>query len=44
MLPLQGIVVLAVEQAVAAPFKNAAALNFSLTINQPPPCLTARVW
>ncbi len=30
----------AVAQAVAAPFKNAAALNFSLTINQPPPCLT----
>ncbi|MCV7322948.1 MCE family protein [Mycolicibacterium confluentis] len=29
-----------VAQAVAAPFKNAAALNFSLTINQPPPCLT----
>jgi phospholipid/cholesterol/gamma-HCH transport system substrate-binding protein len=30
----------AVAQAVAAPFENAAALNFSLTINQPPPCLT----
>ncbi|MDF2824424.1 MAG: mammalian cell entry protein [Mycobacterium sp.] len=29
-----------VAQAVAAPFENAAALNFSLTINQPPPCLT----
>ncbi len=30
----------AVAQAVTAPFKSAAALNFSLTINQPPPCLT----
>ena len=29
-----------VAQAVAAPFKDAAALDFSLTINQPPPCLT----
>ncbi|MET0898089.1 MAG: MCE family protein [Mycobacterium sp.] len=29
-----------VAQAVAAPFDGAAALNFSLTINQPPPCLT----
>jgi phospholipid/cholesterol/gamma-HCH transport system substrate-binding protein len=30
----------AVAQAVAAPFEHAAALNFSLTINQPPPCMT----
>jgi phospholipid/cholesterol/gamma-HCH transport system substrate-binding protein len=30
----------AIAQAVAAPFKNSAALDFSLTINQPPPCLT----
>jgi phospholipid/cholesterol/gamma-HCH transport system substrate-binding protein len=29
-----------VAQAVAAPFEGAAALNFSLTINQPPPCMT----
>jgi phospholipid/cholesterol/gamma-HCH transport system substrate-binding protein len=29
-----------VAQAVAAPFDDAALLNFSLTINQPPPCLT----
>ena len=29
-----------VAQAVAAPFKDAATLDFSLTINQPPPCLT----
>ncbi|WP_099021410.1 MlaD family protein [Mycolicibacterium palauense] len=30
----------AVAQTVAAPFKDAATLNFSLSINQPPPCLT----
>jgi phospholipid/cholesterol/gamma-HCH transport system substrate-binding protein len=29
-----------IAQAVAAPFNGAAALDFSLTINQPPPCLT----
>jgi phospholipid/cholesterol/gamma-HCH transport system substrate-binding protein len=30
----------AIAQTVAAPFKNSAALDFALTINQPPPCLT----
>ena len=30
----------AVAQTVAAPFPGKAALDFSLTINQPPPCLT----
>jgi phospholipid/cholesterol/gamma-HCH transport system substrate-binding protein len=30
----------AVAQAVTTPFPNAAALNFALTINQPPPCMT----
>jgi phospholipid/cholesterol/gamma-HCH transport system substrate-binding protein len=30
----------AIAQTVASPFKNAANLDFSLTINQPPPCLT----
>ncbi len=30
----------AIAQAVAAPYKGSAALDFSLTINQPPPCLT----
>lgn len=30
----------AIAQAVAAPFKDAATLDFSLSINQPPPCLT----
>jgi phospholipid/cholesterol/gamma-HCH transport system substrate-binding protein len=30
----------AIAQTVATPFEGAAALNFSLTINQPPPCLT----
>lgn len=29
-----------IAQAVAAPYKGSAALDFSLTINQPPPCLT----
>ncbi|HEY5845109.1 MAG TPA: MlaD family protein [Mycobacterium sp.] len=29
-----------VGQAVATPFKNAATLDFSLGINQPPPCLS----
>ncbi|CAN5502739.1 virulence factor Mce family protein [soil metagenome] len=30
----------AIAQAVAAPYKGSATLDFSLTINQPPPCLT----
>ncbi|MCG5431963.1 MCE family protein [Mycobacterium sp. MYCO198283] len=30
----------AIAQTVAAPFPGQAALDFSLTINQPPPCLT----
>lgn len=40
----QALVVLpqvaAIAQTVSTPFKNAAALDFSLAINQPPPCLT----
>ena len=29
-----------IAEAVSAPYKNQAALDFALTINQPPPCLT----
>lgn len=29
-----------IGQAVSVPYKNQAALDFGLTINQPPPCLT----
>ncbi|AEV73882.1 virulence factor Mce family protein [Mycolicibacterium rhodesiae NBB3] len=40
----QGLVALqqgsAIAQTVAAPFPGAGALDFSLSINQPPPCMT----
>ena len=40
----QGLVALqqgsAIAQTVAAPFEGAGALDFSLAINQPPPCMT----